>query len=52
MNQMVFHINFQGYQGGIGLSVGSEFGSAKLTAKPIPTKNRTVKDRVKNLLSH
>ena len=52
-NVFTFGISFtQGYQGGIGLSVGSEFGSAKLTTKPIPTKNRTVKDRVKNLLSH
>ena len=48
-----FGVSFtQGYQGGIGLSIGSEFGSAKLITKQIPTKDRTIRDRVKNILSH
>jgi RHS repeat-associated protein len=48
-----FGVSFtQGYQGGIGLSIGSEFGSAKLITKQIPTKDRTIRDRIKNIISH
>ena len=48
-----FGVSFtQGYQGGLGLTVGSGFGHAKLITKSKPTKDRTIGDRVKNLLSH
>ena len=52
-NIYTFGVSFtQGYQGGVSPTLGSEFGSAVLITKSIPTKERTAIDIIKNLLSH